>query len=325
MPAGSLTLQYNDVLSTSLFNWSKTLQDQISKTNAVLYKLMERENGYVRVSDIGDRMAQPLMYELGTAYPYSAYDVLDTMPVDGVSTAFYDWRQMSTPITIDGLSERKNAGEAKLLDLLGVKTKQANLTIRQSVNKGFLQGNGGSSITTAFSNPLTGSAFIDPLPLLVKYDPTTATTVGNFLQSTNAWWQNQTANSTSSTFAGFRKELRHLRNLCGQGPGGMPDLHLCDQATFEMYEAALASFHQNPSYTTADIPFKNTLFDGYSLVWDEFIPDVQGGSATQSTSSGTWYMLNLEFFQIKVDETRNFAALLSMTKIGVVHPLRAFR
>ena len=77
---------------------------------------------------------------------------------------------------------------------------------------------------------------------------------------------------------------------------------------FELYEACLTTFHQNLSYKTADIPFENLMFDGYPVTWDEFVPDVQGGSATQSTSSGTWFMLNLDFFQIEVDETRNFTA-----------------
>ena len=308
MPAGSLTLSYNDILSTTVFNWSKTLQNQISTANAFLYLLMQKEGGHKTVSDIGDRKQMPLMYELGVARPYAGYDVLDTTPMDGITSAFFDWRQASVPISIDGLSERKNSGEARMINLLESKTKQAELGIKEYVNRAFLQGNGGTAITTASTNPLTGASFIDPLPLLVKYDPTSSTTIGNLNQSTNTWWQNQTFNSVSSSFAAFRKELRRLRNLCSKGVGGSPNLHLCDQSVFELYEACLTTFHQNLSYKTADIPFENLMFDGYPVTWDEFVPDVQGGSATQSTSSGTWFMLNLDFFQIEVDETRNFTA-----------------
>src|SRR6185295_14929837 len=103
--------------------------------------------------------------------------ILDVTPADGITSAFWDWRQASVPITIDGLSERKNSGEARMLNLLEAKTKQSQLGIKEMCNKALLQGNGGSSITTAFTNPLTGAVFLDPLPLLIKYDPTTSTVV----------------------------------------------------------------------------------------------------------------------------------------------------
>jgi hypothetical protein len=307
MPAGSLTLSYNDVLSTTIFNWARTLADQITTANAFYYLLKQR-GAYKTTSDIGDRKQQPLRYENGVAQPYSGYDILDTTPTDGITSAFFDWRQASVPVSIDGLSERKNSGEARMINLLESKTQQAEDGIVEFFNRSFLRGAGGSSITSAATSPLTGAAFIDPLPLLVKYDPTTSTTIGNINQSTNSWWQNQTLNSTSSSFAGFRKELRRLRNLCSKGSGGEPDLHMCDQGSFELYEQALTTLHQNPSYRTADIPFQNLLFDGRPLTWDEFVVDAQGGSATQSTTSGTWYMLNTKFFEIEVDETRNFTA-----------------
>ena len=174
-------------------------------------------------------------------------------------------------------------------------------------NQSMLQGSGGSAITTPYTSAMNGSTFIDPLPLQVKYDPTTSTTIGNLNQSTYTWWRNQLFNSISTTYAGFLKELRRLRNLCSKGPGGSPDLHLTDQFSYELYEAALAASHRNPSYQTADIPFANVDFFGKPVVWDEFTPDVQGGSATQSSSSGTWWMLNSKFWGLKVHSETNFA------------------
>ncbi|RPJ54962.1 MAG: hypothetical protein EHM23_27710 [Acidobacteria bacterium] len=41
-------------------------------------------------------------------------------------------------------------------------------------------------------------------------------------------------------------------------------------------------------------------------MYDEFVPDVQGGSTTQSTSSGTWWMLNTKFFSLKYHKSTNF-------------------
>lgn len=309
MPPSALTLQYDAVLSTTLFNYRKTLEDTISTSNAFFFYLMKKGGpmAYQLISDLGDRLAMPLMYELGNADSYSGYDVLDTTPADGMTMSFSNWAQASVPITISGLEKKKNSGPERILGLLEAKTKQAELGLQEFFNKRLLIGNGGSAITTPYVSPLNGSSFLDPLPLLVKYDPTSSTSVQNIAQNTYTWWQNQYTQDASTTFKGFLKNLRHLRNSCMKGPGGGPDLHVTDQLSAELYEAALASFHQNPSYQVADIPFDNVSFHGKPTVWDEFTPDVAGGSATQSTTSGTWFMLNTQFFGIRVHRETNFA------------------
>lgn len=314
MAVSSLTLNYDAILSTTLFNWSKTLQDQISTANAFLYTLMKKQSGgYVTVGDIGDRMQVPLMYELGQADSYSGYDVLDTSPMEGITSAFYDWRQASVPIAISGLERKKNAGEEKMIDLLDAKSKQALAGVKTFLNQALLYGAGGTSITSAYVSSFNGSSFVDPLPLLVKYDPTTSTVVGNINQSSYTWWRNVTKNSTSTTFAGFLKELRNTRNNCGKGVGGFPNLYVSDQNSYELYIAALSASHHNPSYQTADIPFDNVAFFGKPITWDEFVPDVQGGSVTQSTTSGTMWMLNTEYWQIKAHSGTNFATTPMVT------------
>jgi hypothetical protein len=307
MAPSSLTLNYDAILSTTLFNYRRVLEDAISTSNAFLFMLMKKsKNGYKKVSDLGERMALPLMYELGNADSYSGYDVLDTTPTDGLTMAFFNWSQASVPISISGIEEKKNGGEERIVSLLESKTKQAELGLQEFFNKRMLQGNGGTTITSPYTSPMNGSTFIDPLPLQVAYDPTTSTTVGNINQNTSPWWRNQTKNSVSTTFAGFLKELRNARNNTSKGPGGAPDLHIADQATAELYEAALAASHRNPSYQSADIPFDNVSFYGKPLTWDEFVADAQGGSATQSTSSGSWYMLNTQFWGLRVHSGTNF-------------------
>lgn len=303
----SLTLDYDAILSTTLFNYQKTLYDNISRVNALLYYLMKKsDSGYKKISSIGDRMQVPLMYELGQADSYSGYDVLDTTPMDGITSAFWEWRQAAVPIAISSLEEKKNEGEARIIALLESKTKQAEMGIQEFFNRRLLLGAGGSTITTAYTSTLNGSTFLDPLPLLVKYDPTSSTSVGNINQLTYTWWRNQTSNSVSTTYKGFLQELRRLRLLCARGPGGSPNLHLVDENVYTLYEAALSSFHQNPSYQKADIPFENVAFYGQPVTHDEIVPDAQAGSETQSTTSGSWYMLNTEFFGIQVHKGTNF-------------------
>jgi hypothetical protein len=303
----SLTLNYDAILSTTLFNYRRTLEDAISTTNAFLFFLMKRtKGGYKTVSDIGDRMAMPLMYELGNADAYSGYDILDVMPADGISMAFFNWAQAAVPIAISGLEEKKNRGEEKIINLLESKTTQAELGLQEFFNKRMLQGAGGSSISTAYVSTLNGASFVDPLPLQVAYDPTTSTAIGNINQNTATWWRNQTKDFTNATtFVKFLAYLRNLRNNCSKGPGGPPDLHVVTQGTEELYEAALAAAHRNPSYQVADIPFDNVAFYGKPVTWDEFMPDYGSGTVTQT--KGSWLMLNTKFWGVRVDKDTNFS------------------
>jgi hypothetical protein len=268
--------------------------------------MKKSKGGYKTITDLGDRMAMPLMYELGNADSYSGYDVLGVQPADGITMAFFNWAQAAVPISISGLEEKKNRGEAKIIDLLESKTKQAELGLQEFFNKRLLQGAGGSTITTAYTSAINGSTFVDPLPLTVAYDPTASVSIGSINQATNGWWQNKTASGQNdTTFALVLKKLRHLRNDCSKGPGGPPDLHLATQGTAELYEAALAAAHRNPSYQVADIPFDNVGFYGQPVTWDEFMPDFYDGTVTQT--KGSWVMLNTKFWGLRVDKETNFA------------------
>ncbi len=305
MPVSSLSLNFDAILSTTLFKWSKTLEDNISTANAFFYTL-KKGDGYQTVSDIGQRMAMPIMYGLASADAYSGYDVLNVAPVDGVTTAFYEYAQAAVPITISGLEEKQNSGEEQIINLLDSKAKQAEISIKTMFNQRFLQGNGGSAIATPYTSGVTGATFIDPLAKMVAFDPTASVSVGNINQNTNSFWRNQTKDLTSTTtYAQFLKGLRAARNNAGKGPGGFPNLHVSTQGTYELYEAALAAAHRNPSYKVADIPFDNISFHGDPLTWDEFVGDAKNGTVTQT--KGSWWMLNTKFFGVRVHSGTNFS------------------
>lgn len=309
MPNVALTLTYDALLSTTVFNIRKVLEDNISTTNAYLFYLMRRsENGYKSVASLGERAQYPLMYALTPADSYAGYDVLSTTPQEGITSAFFDWRQCAVPITISRIEERKNSGEHQTIDLLKAKTKQSLLGIQDYFGKGLLRGNGTGATRTAKTSVANGSLFVEPLHSLVDSTPTTSRSIGSINQSTagNEYWRNVATNSAASTYAGFLKDLRKLFNDCSKGPGGGPDLHVTDQNTYELYEAALANAHRNPTYQSADIPFDNILFKGKPVTWDEFVPDASGDSITQSTTSGTWWSVNTKFLQIQYDAETNW-------------------
>jgi hypothetical protein len=306
MAPSALTLNYDAVLSSTLMNLHKkgVIFDQISTSNALLFKIMKMNGMYTGDAE-GERMRCSLMYEFGGGGVFSGYDVLGSTPAEGVTTGFFNWGQLAVPIAISGKEERENASsETRIFDLLKGKTKQALLKAQDLFAKALIQGNGpntATAITTALTDTGNGAVFIDPLPLLVHYNPAASVAVGNINQATYTWWRNKTSNSASTTYAGFLKELDHLSNECSKGPGGAPDLHFADQNVYELYCAALRSQNRYTDYKKADLPFDTVAFKGNAVTWDEFIPDAANGTIASIpvASSGTWYMLNTKFLNIK--------------------------
>jgi len=309
MPVSSLTLNYDALLSTTLFNYRKEIEDNISTENALFWWLKnKREKGMRGVDNIGERIQIPLMYELGRADFYSGYDLLDVTPMDGITSAFYDWTQMSVPVSISRKEERQNSSEAQILDLLETKIEQAEMGIQELFGKALLQGNlpNGGSPNTNYVSTSNGSSGFDPLGKLIQRDPTSALVVGNIAQNTYSWWRNQVKDFNGiTTNIGLLNALRNLYNNCTKGPGKNPDLGVFDQASYELYETALAAAHRNPSYVDANIPFENIKLKAATLVWDQFVADHYTPGALGS-NLGTLLLINTKFIEIRYDKQTNF-------------------
>lgn len=304
----SLTLNYDALLTTTLFNYRAQMADNVSTSNALFFLLKKRGGNAWRALDGGDRVQYPLMYALGSPHFYAGLDTLSTDAIDGISSAFFNWAQMAVPITISGIEEAKNSGEAALLSLMDAKVQQAEMGLIEFFGKALNRGNlpNGGAATSAFVDPLTAATGFDPLPALVSGTPsTTPSTVGNISATTNTWWRNQATDSAATTYAGFLKELDQLYNNCSKGPGGTPDIVLSTQGTFELYKAALRSQNRYTEQVRADFPFAHVLFYGQPWTWDEFVIDVKNG--TIAITKGSVFMLNTKFWGVSFLRGKDFA------------------
>jgi len=309
--ATSVTRSYTSLVASVLDKVRDKVEDQITSGNKLLY-FYRKSGNWKSVGSGGDRYRVSLRYENATADSYNSFGQIDVTPADGITSAFFDWRQAASSVSISGKEEFQNRGTERIFDLLKERTLQGVSGLEEFFSKGMLQGQGSidaTSIATARTSAINGSSFVDPLPLLVQYSPTS--TVGGISASTETWWKNQTADSAASTFAGFLQELRNLNNTCSRGGGaakGTPDFHLTNQTTFELYESALADKFRNPSYESGDIPFQNVAFKGKPVVWDEYVADAKNADLTPTGSdAGTWYMLNSNYLGVSFDKEHNFS------------------
>ena len=62
----------------------------------------------------GERIQVPLMYGTNsTVKSYRGYEQLDTTPQDGMTSAFYEWKEVAGTISISRLEQRQNSGEGR--------------------------------------------------------------------------------------------------------------------------------------------------------------------------------------------------------------------
>lgn len=311
------TVNYDALLTTTLdaYVGSGSLADNIFKESAFLTAL--RLNGGVQEQNGGERIRAPLMYgENSTVKSISGDEIIDTTQQDGITTAFYDWREIAGTISITRKEERQNSGEAQIIELLQSKVQQAEMTMREKVNTQLVQG------TVSSSTFIPGNSSKDLNPLgwffrkLNATDPTDAD-VGNIAGDTYSWWRHNTAicdTTTSDTgnafainvssYAGMKVALRRMHNYCSRGGGGSPNLLVGDQISYETYENALDTQVRYTDTRMADLGFDSIKMKGATFIWDEVVPDMEAGAT--SITKGSVFFLNTKFYKLIIDSETNF-------------------
>jgi hypothetical protein len=314
---GSLTINYDALLSTTLMAYRPTLIDNIFKSSAFLAALRKADG--IDYQDGGERIQIPLMYEENdTVKSYSGYEPLVVKPQDGITSAFFPWSEIGGTISISRLEERKNSGEKALLKLLEKKTMQSEMSMKSQVNKQLLQG------TVSATTFVPGNSAKDLLPLgyFLRYAPLTDPVVGGNVGEISAasynWWAPKIANFASDTAAtgnafglavttwkGLVVGMKRMWNHCSRGADGSgPNLIVGTQNTYEAYESAL---DQNVRYLDtelADMGFDNIKLKGATFIWDELVPDLFTG--TVALTVGSAFFLNTKFYKLVIDSQTDF-------------------
>ena len=313
----SYTTYYDSLLSTTLFNYRPTLVDNIFRSSAWLAAL--KKNGGIDYQNGGERIQQPLMYETNsTVKSYSGYETLDTTPQDGITSAFYEWREVGGTISISRKEERQNSGEAALLNLLEKKIMQAEMSMKQAINQQLVQG----TVSSSTFVPGNSVKDLNPLGYFIRKapatDPVAGGNVGNIAAATYSWWRPNVADfTTASTPTGgkfgatvdtlreFKIYLYRLYNYCSRGADGSgPNILLGNQESFETYENALDYDKRYYDEALASMGFDGVKMKAATFVWDELVPDLSSG--TTSLTYGTVFMVNTKFYKLVIDSETDF-------------------
>lgn len=259
--------QLDEIIATTFDKVKATLADQITVELPLLAALNSK--GSV-VEDGGKRIVKPVLYAFNdTVGSYDGYDLIDTTPQDGFGEAVYDWKQYAGSITIDGRTERLNAGSAQIINILTAKIDQLRISMEDDLNSMLWGAGTGNS----------GKDFLGLQAIVLG-----SGTLGGIDPSTETWWVSRTDSGTDLTTFDGVKDLSTMYNGLRIAKS-VPDFLFTTQAVFEAYEALAVPNMRFEGAAKADLGFETAAFRGAELLFDADCP------------SGSIYFLNTKYLQ----------------------------
>ena len=228
---------FDEILTTTLKNYVPKLTDNIFSARPLFYALTNGQT--IRRIGGGAKIVVPIIYGTNsTAGSYSGTDTIDTTAQTGITAAEYDWKQYAATVTISGIEEAKNNGEAQNLN---------TMLFGNSTGNGGKDWNGLSA--------LIGLGNDDGSSALAGIDAT---------DSDNSWWRSSVTNQGGAITVAA---MATLYNNVSVG-NDQPTVIITGQAQYEAYEALLDGQIRYTDTDMADGGFQNLMFKGCPITFD---------------------------------------------------------
>jgi hypothetical protein len=281
----------SEIVTSTLRNRSGETADNVSKGNALLFRLKEK-GAWKAVS--GRTIVRELEYAEGRFQWYSGYDLLDISPADVLTGAEWNWAQAAGIVSASGLEiDVQNTGKEQVIDLFETRIKNAQKTMKNQLNYGCW------SDGTAYSGKIVGG-----LQLMVADNPATGT-FGGINRSNFTFWRNQFYRATadggaSLSAATIQRFLNALTLRCTRGTD-KPDLYLSDAVNYGYYWDSLQAIQRitKESNGKAGAGFRSLDYAGQDFVYED-----STGIPAEHT-----YALNTDYIQLCYAKKRNFTPL----------------
>lgn len=293
---------WDNILTTTLNNYRKSLTDNIFNSRPLLEYLMSK--GRVRMLDGGYQIVEPLLLGAGEANSYGPWQQIQVNAQQGISAAVYPWKQLYATIIISGLEEAQNNGKEQIISLVEAKVMQAEETLKDLLSK-MLYGTKSGPLTTDFDAFTT---LIDATGAAGGITPAASPAIENLWRSPT--WNASTQAGTDSKgvaitmpstaptapYDGTEMEnvLRHMFMLASDGGSDHVDAIFAGRGWYEAYEASLTPQVRYTDTDKANLGFSNLMFKNVPLYWD---PDCADGTALG---------LNSKYIGLAIHSDRNF-------------------
>jgi len=288
-----------EIVTTTLRNRSGVVADNMSKNNALLYRMSKR--GKVKPVSGGRTIVRELAYQENSTYQrYSGYELLNVSPSDVISAAEFDWKQASVAVTMSGLEQAQNSGADAIIDLLETRIEVAEKTMQNNLSQDMY------SDGTASSGKQIGG-----LQLLVADTPTSGT-VGGINRASYSFWRNQYySGATDGGSAVSATNIQKYMNVLYQRTARQTDkvdLIIADTNYYNFYLASLQAIQRITSDEMGQAGFQSVKYMGADVVFDGGI----GGGCP----ANHMYMLNTDYLYWQPHRDRNMVPLETVNSLN---------
>lgn len=296
-----VSVDWGDVVTTTLESRSKTLADNVTNNNALLAFMTKR--GRSKPVDGGREIYQLLRYAQNQSFMwYSGTELLNIALNDTMTAARFPWKQCSVAVVLSGLEDIQNSGEEAMADLIDERVDTAEATFDNQMSAGLY------SDGTGF-----GGKQIGGVSLLVSKAPTSGL-VGGVDRGANPWWRNASVNANLDTrglitSANIQSYMNSTTIGLKRNTDGV-DLIVADN---NLYLAYLSSLQAIQRITGADggggvkagIGFTALKYFGAGKEVDV----VLDGGKNGQIAANTMYFLNTDYLWYRPSSKRNFKVI----------------
>lgn len=283
---------FSEIVTTTLRNRSKRLEDNVSKNNALLSRL--RKRGKVKPVSGGRTIVQELEYaENGTFKRYSGYEVLNIAPSTVFTAAEYNYAQAAVAVSMSGLEGLQNSGDNAVIDLLESRIGNAERTMTNNI-----------AVDCYSDGTADGGKQIGGLALIVDTTPLTGV-VGGIDAANWSFWRNVAYDSTTdggaaATSANIQSYMNRVYLQLVRG-ADKPDLIVADNNYYRFYLESLQAIQRVASDEMAQAGFESLKYMGSDVVLD----GGYGGGA----SANRMFFLNTNYIYFRPHKDRNFVPI----------------
>lgn len=281
-----------EIVTTTLRNRTGKLADNVTKNNALLYRL--RARGRVKPVSGGRTIVQELNYqENGTYKRYSGYEALNISPSDVFTGAEYNYAQAAVAVSISGLEMLQNSGENAIIDLLEGRIENAEQTLTNNI-----------ALDVYSNGTADGGRQIGGIQLLIGTTNNSGI-IGGIDSSVWSFWRNvafsgATNGGAAVSTATIQSYMNRVYLQLVRGADA-PDLIVADNNYYRFYLESLQAIQRITSDEMAEIGFQSLKYMNSDVVLDG---GFGGGAPTN-----TMYFLNSKYIFFRPHQDRNFAPL----------------
>ncbi len=281
-----------EIVTTTLRNRTGKLADNVTKNNALLYRL--RARGRVKPVSGGRTIVQELNYQENQTYKrYSGYEVLNISPSDVFTGAEYNYAQAAVAVSISGLEMLQNSGEEAIIDLLEGRIENAEQTLTNNI-----------ALDIYSNGTADGGRQIGGIQLIVSATPTSGI-VGGIDPSVWSFWRNVffsgvTTGGAAVSTATIQTYMNRVYLQLVRGADA-PDLIVADNNFYRYYLESMQALQRVQDEDMAQLGFQTLKYMNCDVVLDGGF----GGGAPVNTM----FFLNTKYLFFRPHQDRNFAPL----------------